>query len=71
MKKLLNMFGLIIQKAPSTQLIKPSQSEVLLEKVTNEPLILNRELNDNNNLIKMKSMKNPEMIQQWVGGALN
>jgi hypothetical protein len=47
MKKLLNMFGLI-QKAPSTQLIISSQSEVLLVKVTNEPLIFNRELNDDN-----------------------
>jgi hypothetical protein len=67
MKKLLNLFGLI-QKAPSTQLIKPSQSEVLLEKVINEPLILNREINDDNKLIKVKSMKVPELGQQWVGG---
>ena len=68
MKNFLNFFGLN-QKAPSTQINKSTHSEVLLEKITNQPLIHNREINDDNKLIKVNSMKEVELGPQWAGSA--
>jgi len=68
MKNFLNFFGLN-QKAPSTQINKSTHSEVLLEKISNKPLIHNREIIDDNKLIKVNSMKDAELVPQWAGNA--